>query len=45
MHGIKLANHNVSLLQYANDPSGTVSDLKSAKQFLETVETWILLRP
>ena len=40
IHGIKIGSLNVALLQYADDTSGTVSDLNSAKQLLKTVETF-----
>ena len=40
IHGIKIGSLNVALLQYAEDTSGTASDLNSAKQFLKTVETF-----
>ena len=39
IHVIRIGSLNVALLQYADDTSGTVSDLNSAKQFLKTVET------
>ena len=40
IHGIKIGSLNVALLQYADDTSGTVSDLNSAKQFMKTIETF-----
>ena len=40
IHGINIGSLTVALLQYADDTSGTVSDLNSAKQFLKTVETF-----
>ena len=40
IHGIEIGNHKLSLLQYADDTSGILLDLSSAKHFLKTVETF-----
>ena len=38
--GIQIGNHQIKVLQYADDTSGIVSDTNSAKQFLKIVETF-----
>lgn len=38
--GIQIGKHKVSLLQYADDTSGIVSDIKSVRHFLKTVDSF-----
>ena len=44
IHGIKIGSLNVALLQYADDTSGTVLDLNSAKQFLKKLKRLDFIR-
>jgi len=40
IEGLEIGNTPIKLLQYADDTSGILNDLRSAKQFLETVEVF-----
>ena len=43
IHGLEIANHNIKILQYADDTTAVLSDLQSATEFIEMLNRFKII--